>query len=144
MAPLNQLLQKDIEWKWTRECQRSFDLAKETLVSSEVLTHYDPSLPVRMAGDASAYGICAVIAHVLPDGSKRLLPLPPALCPVVRKIMPKLRRRLCLSFLELRDSFIDAVHHNYRPQTTHSYTGSQEGDTPTGSCKVTEVVLDSI
>ena len=71
LAPLNQLLRKDANWKWTKECQKSFDLTKETLVSSEVLTHYDPSLPVRMAGDASAYGIGAVIAHVFPDGSER-------------------------------------------------------------------------
>ena len=53
------------------ECQRSFDLAKETLVSSRVLTHYDPNFPIRMAADASAYGIGAVIAHVMPDGSER-------------------------------------------------------------------------
>ena len=33
--------------------------------------HYNPDLPIRMAGDASAYRIGAVIAHVLPDGTER-------------------------------------------------------------------------
>ena len=40
-------------------------------MSSEVLTHYNPTMPIRLAGDASAYGIGAVIAYVFPDGSER-------------------------------------------------------------------------
>ena len=70
LAPLNSLLRKDTPWEWTQECQQSFKLAKETLTSSKVLVHYDPSLPIRLIGDASAYGVGAVIAHVLPDGTE--------------------------------------------------------------------------
>ena len=58
-------------WKWTDECNRAFNAAKEGLASSRVLTHYNPSLPLRMAGDASAYGIGAVISHIMPDGAER-------------------------------------------------------------------------
>ena len=71
LAPLNELLRKEAKWNWSQRCQQSFQQAKETLISSKVLMHYDPTLPIRMAGDASAYGIGAVIAHVLPDGSER-------------------------------------------------------------------------
>ena len=45
----------------------NFDLAKEKLTSANVLTHYTPTLPIRLAGDASAYGLGAVIVHVFPD-----------------------------------------------------------------------------
>ena len=36
-----------------------------------MLIHYNPSLPFRLAGDASTYGIGAVLSHVLPDGTKQ-------------------------------------------------------------------------
>ena len=44
--------------------------AKDTLASSDVLMHYNLALPIRLAAEASAYGIGAVIAHVLPDRSE--------------------------------------------------------------------------
>ena len=69
--PLNHLLQKDAKWAWTSDCAQAFAAAKKVLNSSQVLAHYDPTLPITMAGDASVYGIGSVISHVLPDGSER-------------------------------------------------------------------------
>ena len=68
--PLNRLLCKDARWNWTKKCAEAFDKAKQALVSSKVLVHYDPSLPLKLAGDASAYGVGAVISHVMKDGSE--------------------------------------------------------------------------
>ena len=39
--------------------------------SASVLTHYNPSLPLNMAADASAYGVGSVLSHVFPDGLER-------------------------------------------------------------------------
>ena len=71
LHPLNNLLQHGQKWKWTTECHKAFQLAKDTLTSSSVLTHYDPTLPTKLAADASAYGVGAVISHVLSDGTER-------------------------------------------------------------------------
>ena len=73
LAPLNNLLCKDADWKWSSKFQETFDLAKKTLVSSEVLVHYNPTLPICLAGDASAYGVGAVITHMLADESEHLV-----------------------------------------------------------------------
>ena len=35
------------------------------------VTHYDPSLPLRLAADTSAYGLGAVISHVMEDGQEQ-------------------------------------------------------------------------
>ena len=67
--PLNSLLQKSKQWKWSKACAQAFQQAKEALSSASVL--YDPTLPLTLAGDASVYGIGAVISHVLPDGSEK-------------------------------------------------------------------------
>ena len=70
LHPLNALLQKDRRWKWSSECQQAFDQAKQMLSSSQLLTHYSPSLPIKLAADASEYGVGAVISHVGTDGNE--------------------------------------------------------------------------
>ena len=71
LNPLNLLLKDGAEWVWTEECSQAVKEAKQLLSSAPVLAHYDPALPIKMAGDASAYGIGAVISHVYSDGSER-------------------------------------------------------------------------
>ena len=68
---LNHLLHNDTEWVWDSACQEAFSRAKQALASSRVLVHYDPTLPLTLAADASAYGLGAVISHVYPDGTER-------------------------------------------------------------------------
>ena len=57
------------KWKWSKECSDAFEKAKKLLVSASV--HFDPSLPIELAGDASAYGIGAAISHIFPNGQER-------------------------------------------------------------------------
>ena len=71
LHPLNSLLRQDVPWKWSKECNQAFQAAKDKIVAPNVLVHYDPNLPIRLAGDASSYGIGAVISHVMPGGEER-------------------------------------------------------------------------
>ena len=71
LAPLYSLLRQGVEWKWDLKEQEAFQKSKDLLLSSKVLVHFDPKLPVVLACDASSYGIGAVLAHKLPDGTEK-------------------------------------------------------------------------
>ena len=72
VQPLNQLLQKDATWNWSSSCERAFQQTKSTLASTQVLVHYNSKYPLHLAADASAYGVGAVISHIMPNGEERL------------------------------------------------------------------------
>ena len=65
------MLKTSTPWNWSEECEWAFNKAKDWLTSASVLAHYDPKLPLHLAGDASAYKIGAVISKVFPNGSER-------------------------------------------------------------------------
>ena len=57
LHPSNHLLWKGAAWVWSNKCEEAFQAIKGMLSSDQVLAHYDPSLPLSLAADVSAYGV---------------------------------------------------------------------------------------
>ena len=71
LAPLYKLLRKEVRWRWTDIEEKAFNASKDLLTSSALLVHFNPELDLVLMCDASSYGIGAVLAHRMPDGSER-------------------------------------------------------------------------
>ena len=80
LHPLYSLLRHNTTWRWTKPCCEAFKAAEEKIVSPNVLVHYYSTRPIRLAADASAYGIGSVISHVMETVLSGQLPLPHAHC----------------------------------------------------------------
>ena len=70
-AVLNNLLQKNSKWTWKPEHAKAVEAVKTSLTSADTLTHYDPSLLLSLACDASPVSIGAVIFHTFPGGIEK-------------------------------------------------------------------------
>ena len=92
LQPLNNLLKADAQWVWTEECSKAFETAKQLLVQAPVLAHYDPDLPICLAGDASAYDIRAVISHIYHDGSEHPIAFAPRTLSAVERNYAQLEK----------------------------------------------------
>ena len=71
LASLYKLLNKNTKWTWTQNQMEAFTKSKELLLSSNLLVHYNPDLPIVLCSDTSPVGICSVLSHIMPDGSER-------------------------------------------------------------------------
>ena len=71
LAPMDNLLKKDIKFNWSKECHTAFLKAKSILNSNLALTHFNPIQDIFVAGDASNYGIGGVLMHRYPDGTEK-------------------------------------------------------------------------
>ena len=71
LAPLHRLLQKNVRWEWSDDRKKAFEACKEGLTSDPLLVHYDLNRKLRLACDASSYGLGAVLSHVMEDGQER-------------------------------------------------------------------------
>ena len=68
LSPLYSLSRQDVCWRWTSKQQSAFTKSKQLLTSAK---DYDPKLDLVVAGDASAYGIGAVLSHKMSNGEER-------------------------------------------------------------------------
>ena len=53
VAPLIALVRKDVLFKWTEECQKSFKLLKERFTTALILAHFDSTKEIIVKTDAS-------------------------------------------------------------------------------------------
>ena len=74
LEPLNELLQKQRQWCWGTRQMKAFLEAKQKLLQSDFLVHYDLKKPVILCGDASPAGVGACLSHVIADGTGRPIP----------------------------------------------------------------------
>lgn len=70
IQPLYALTRKNKPFVWTAECQEKFEKSKGLLLNSQVLTIYDPKLPIGVVCDASSYGVGGILFHIV-DGEEK-------------------------------------------------------------------------
>ena len=71
LEPLYRLTRKGITWSWGETEQAVFDTVKKMLCNDTVLAHFNPSLPIGIACDASTVGLGVVLFHCYANGSER-------------------------------------------------------------------------
>lgn len=71
LEPLHRLLDAKSPWKWGKQEEAAFNKAKSLLSSDCTLVGYDVKKELLLICDSSDYGLGAVLAHVMEDGSER-------------------------------------------------------------------------
>ena len=71
LHPLYSLLQKSATWKWSQGQREAFRASKKLMISSQMLVHFDPEKELILSCDASQYGIGAVLADRMADGTEK-------------------------------------------------------------------------
>jgi transposase InsO family protein len=71
LEPFHHLLRKNVPFRWTPDCQGSFEKVIRLLSSSPILAIFDRTKPIFIYTDASGVGIGAVLKQEQSDGSRR-------------------------------------------------------------------------
>ena len=72
LAPLYKLLKHEEPWNWCIEQETTFQDVKKSLLSSQILAHFDDTKPIVMVCDASRspFGVGTILSQIQLDGSE--------------------------------------------------------------------------
>ena len=72
-APLVDLTRKNMQFRWSGDCQKAFDFLNTKLTESPILVHADLTKPYRLYPDASDYAIEAILAQIGENGEEHVI-----------------------------------------------------------------------
>ncbi|XP_054287577.1 uncharacterized protein K02A2.6-like [Macrosteles quadrilineatus] len=72
-VPLHKLLKKGVKWHWNENHEQVAAKLRHLLTTTDTLAHYDESLPLILATDASDIGVGAALFQKYPDGTEKPL-----------------------------------------------------------------------
>ena len=99
----NRLTERNCLFKWTPECQQSFDELKAKLTTAPVLAYPDYSKPFILDTDASDFGIGVVLLQKDNDGHERVVAF-------ASRSLSKAERRYCVTRQELLAVIVFTQH----------------------------------
>ncbi|KAL0821292.1 hypothetical protein ABMA28_005891 [Loxostege sticticalis] len=71
LEPLHRLLESRRPWSWGKDEETAFRKAKALIASDLTLVGYELNRDLLLICDSSEYGLGAIIAHVMDDGTER-------------------------------------------------------------------------
>lgn len=95
---------KDQQWHWTKDNDKAFWMVDNIITLDEVLTHYDPHLPLCLATLPSLNGLEECLRHIMPDERRtNRLYIRPTLLLSESQTSHKKRRKLWIVFVKESD-----------------------------------------
>ena len=61
--PMTNLTKQDVSFEWTLQCQASFEMLKDALITSPILKYPDPNKPYTLFTDASKYAWACILTQ---------------------------------------------------------------------------------
>ena len=61
--PMTNLTKQDVSFEWSLQCQASFEMLKDALITSPILKYPDPNKPYTLLTDANKYAWACVLTQ---------------------------------------------------------------------------------
>lgn len=101
--PLQRLLEKNVAFEWTQQCQAAFDHLRKCLMTTPILAFPDHSRHFMLDTDASDTGIGAILSQVQDDGGE-------AVIAYASRSLSRQEQRYCVTRRELL-AVVEFIHH---------------------------------